>query len=89
MSSPTSWVLHIDPSVARALKKFQRPYAEAIFEVIRLMPVSPFFGDIQRMKGEENVWRRRIGAYRLFYKVLQRERAILIFHVERRTSKTY
>jgi len=41
------------------------------------------------MKGEENVWRRRIGAYRIFYKIRVSEKIILVFKLERRTSKTY
>jgi len=41
------------------------------------------------MKGEENVWRRRVGAYRIFYELISKEKTINVFRVERRTSKTY
>ena len=84
-----NWDLQIDPSVFKTLKKLPRHYAEVILEVIRLLPVDPYFGDIQKMKGEINVWRRRVGAYRVFYKVKITERVILVFSLERRTSKTY
>ncbi|MBI2024454.1 type II toxin-antitoxin system RelE/ParE family toxin [Candidatus Giovannonibacteria bacterium] len=53
------------------------------------MPMDPFFGDIQKMKGEKNTWRRRIGSYRLFYKIYSDKKIILVFRLERRTSKTY
>ena len=84
-----NWDLQIDPSVFKALKKLPRHNAEVILEVIRLLPADPYFGDIQKMKGETNTWRRRIGAYRIFYKVKITERVILVFSLERRTSKTY
>ena len=89
MSSPVRWDLQIDPSVVRTFKKIPRRYAEAIFAVIQLLPLDPYFGDIEKMKGEENVWRRRVGAYRIFYQIRVSERTFLVFRVERRTSKTY
>lgn len=84
-----NWDLQIDPSVLKVLKKIPRQYAEAISNIIRFLPFDPYFGDIQKMKGEENSWRRRIGVYRIFYKIKTAERIILVFKVERRTSKTY
>jgi mRNA-degrading endonuclease RelE of RelBE toxin-antitoxin system len=50
---------------------------------------NPYGGDIAKLGGEEDVWRRRVGAYRVFYEVNQKKRVIYIFRVERRTSKTY
>lgn len=89
MNSPKNWGLQIDPSVFKALKKTPRRDAEAILRSVHLLPADPFFGDIQKMRGEENVWRRRIGDYRIFYKLEVVERVILVFRLERRTSKTY
>ena len=63
--------------------------AEAILKVIKLLPVDPYFGDIQKMKGEENSWRRRVGSYRIFYKLKIEAEIILVFRSDRRTSKTY
>ena len=89
MSSSKNWDLQVDPSVYKVLKKIPRPNAEDILVAIRLLPANPYFGDIQKMKGESNAWRRRIGAYRIFYKIKTMERTILVFRLERRTSKTY
>jgi len=41
------------------------------------------------MRGEENIWRRRVGAFRVFYELLPQEKVVYVFHVKRRTSKTY
>ncbi len=89
MNSPRSWNLRVDPGVFKILKKMPRRDAEVVLNVIRLLPVSPYFGDIQKMKGESNVWRRRAGSYRIFYKIMIAEKTILVFRLERRTSKTY
>lgn len=89
MSSSKSWGLEIDPSVFKVLKRIPRHDAEVILQVIRLLPTNPYFGDIQKMKGEENVWRRRMGSFRIFYRIKISEKIILVFHLERRTSSTY
>lgn len=89
MSSSTNWDLQVDSSVLKALKQFPRKDAEAILNVIKLLSTDPYFGDIQKMEGEENTWRRRVGSFRIFYKIKVFDKVILVFHVERRTSKTY
>jgi len=89
MNSRGSWELQVDPSVLKSLKKIPPAETRRILEVIRLLPANPYFGDIQKMRGEADVWRRRIGAYRLFYKIYSKELVILVFRIERRTSKTY
>ncbi len=89
MNSPGNWNLRIDPSVFETLKKMPRRDVEVILKVIHLLPINPYFGDIQKMKGEDNTWRRRAGSYRIFYKIKTSEKVILVFHLERRTSKTY
>lgn len=89
MHSPGSWDLHIDPSVLKVLRKLPRRDAERMLGVLRLLPTDPYFGDIQKMKGEDNAWRRRVGSYRIFYRVKIVEHVLLVFKVERRTSTTY
>ena len=89
MNSGKSWVLDVDPSVYKSLKRFPRKDAERIFFVIDALPRDPFAGDIQKMGGEEYTWRRRVGAHRIFYELIPHDKTIHIFHVERRTSKTY
>jgi len=51
--------------------------------------LNPFLGDIEKIKGEENIWRRRVGAYRIFCEIVSQDRIIYVFRVERRTSSTY
>lgn len=89
MNLPKNWDLQIDSSVFKILKRIPRRDVGIILEIIRLLPINPYFGDIQKMKGKDNTWRRRVGSYRIFYRVKISERVILVFYLERRSSKTY
>lgn len=89
MNFSENWVLQIDESVHKFLSRIPRKDAKRIILVVSTLPDNPFFGDIQKMKGEENVWRRRVGSYRIRYELILKERVIHVFLVERRTSSTY
>jgi len=89
MNLSKNWDLRVDPAVFKVLKRMPQRDAEVILKIIKILPLNPFFGDIQKMKGEDNVWRRRIGSYRIFYKIKTSEKTILVFCLERRSSRTY
>ncbi len=69
MNSNANWTLHVDPVVYKFLKKTPRYYAERLLADIEELPIDPFRGDIQKMGGEKNVWRKRVGAYRIRYEL--------------------
>lgn len=89
MSSAKNWVLQIDGAVYRFLKRIPRQEAERILDAIQELPENPFRGDIKKMKGEQHIWRRRIGSYRIRYELITKENVIHVFLVERRTSSSY
>lgn len=89
MNSNVSWVLQIDPKVIKILKKIPQNQAKRMITVIEQLPNNPYGGDIQKMKDEKNVWRRRVGEYRIFYEIIPIDSVLHIFHVERRTTATY
>ena len=89
MSLDVNWRLEIESQVYKNLKKLPKSNIQRILTTIEKLPENPYAGDIQKMAGETNVWRRRVGEYRVFYEILTEEKIIHVFHVERRTSKTY
>ena len=89
MNLETNWVLQIDHSVYKFCAKIPSADSRHIFDTIESLAVNPFFGDIQKMKGDKNTWRRRIGSYRIFSEVINEERAVYVYEVKRRTSNTY
>jgi mRNA-degrading endonuclease RelE of RelBE toxin-antitoxin system len=37
------------------------------------MAVAPFAGDVLKLEGEDNLWRRRVGSYRIFSRSMGRQ----------------
>lgn len=89
MNSNKNWALQIKPKVYKTLARFPKYDRERILEIIEKLPNDPYAGDIEKMEGQENSWRRRFGAYRVFYELCMPEKIIHVFRVERRASKTY
>ena len=90
MNSNVNWQLKIRDRIWKDVAKFSEKDRERITKVIeKEIILNPYSGDIEKMKGEENSWRRRVGVYRIFYEIITQEKVIYIFRVERRTSKTY
>ncbi|OHA00890.1 MAG: hypothetical protein A3C11_01345 [Candidatus Sungbacteria bacterium RIFCSPHIGHO2_02_FULL_49_12] len=81
--------MQIDQTVHKFLRRLPRRDVARLLVVLNSLPQDPFRGDIQKMQGEENVWRRRVGAYRIRYELIPQGKAIYVFLVERRTSATY
>ncbi|KKU76919.1 MAG: hypothetical protein UY78_C0001G0015 [Parcubacteria group bacterium GW2011_GWA1_53_13] len=89
MSSGRDWALRVRMRVWKDIAVFPRKDRERLSQIIEDLARNPYVGDIEKMRGEENTWRRRVGAFRIFYELFPQEKVIFVFHVERRTSKTY
>ena len=89
MNLNKSWVLKIDTDVYKDLSKVPKDYARKILEAIEDLPVNPYYGDVEKIKGEKYLWRKRIGPYRFFYEIHSNENFIHVLWAERKTSKTY
>ena len=83
------WRVQIRDRARKILKRIPHSDWRRIDVVLGQLGDNPFAGDVEKMKGEENVWRRRIGAYRIFYEIRSDEHLVFVFRVERRTSVTY
>ena len=84
-----SWLLTVDAWARKRLKRIPKADARRIIDAIEECAVNPYAGDIEKMEGTEDAWRRRIGAYRIKYEIRTKEKVIYVFDVARRTSKTY
>lgn len=89
MNLKRDWELKIREKVYKALDRLPIKDRRRVLEVIERLLLNPYAGDIEKMRGEENVWRRRVGAYRIFYEIRVQEKVIYVFRLDRRTSKTY
>ena len=84
-----NWQVKIANSAEKNLKKFPRKDRKKIVEVLNELGFNPYNGDIEKMEGEENSWRRRAGNYRIFYDIYKGIKVISVTNIERRTSSTY
>ncbi len=83
------WVSEVARNVRDALTDLPREYQKRLVLVFEEISKNPYSGDVRKIKGEYNVWRRRVGPYRIFYELFLKERKILIFKLERRTTTMY
>lgn len=83
------WVLKIDDSALKQLSKFPAKDARRILTVTESLIDDPFFGDVAKIRAEKNVWRKRVGSYRIFYELIVDKKLIYVFTIKRRTSQTY
>ena len=89
MNLSADWLLQVDPQVHKDIKRFPKKDVNRMLEVIEILPINPYAGDIQKMTGEDDVWRRRVGEYRVFFEIITKAKILHVFRVERRTSKIY
>jgi len=67
-------------------RKYNYLYGKIVENVYPVLKNNPFFGwNIKKLKGEyKDIYRFRIGDYRLFYKIEERQSIIFIIDVEKR-----
>ena len=66
----------------RALKflsKLEKVSKERIFKRIKELCEDPFPSDVKKLKGEKDVYRIRIGDFRVLYRIISEDDVILIF----------
>jgi mRNA-degrading endonuclease RelE of RelBE toxin-antitoxin system len=84
-----TWDLVITKPAVVDLKSVPRADLERINETFDLMREHPYRGDVKFLRGAHGVLRRRVGAWRVFFEVVQEERLIVVLSVRRRGSNTY
>lgn len=89
MSSKNTWRVHVPKRVAKSIASFPIVEQERIKSMLRDFEVDPWSGDITKIRGEKNQWRKRIGNYRIFYYIHQQIKLVEVTEIERRTSATY
>ena len=70
------------------LSKLEKGGKERVFKRIKELGNNPFPSDVKKLKGERDVYRVRIGDFRVLYRVIPEDDVILIFRVDKR-SRVY
>jgi len=80
------WDYRLAKQAFKNLKKFPDKDRKRIFAVLEEMKADPFSGDIRLMQGEENLYRRRTGNYRIYFRPLRSRYMLDIPLIERKRS---
>jgi mRNA interferase RelE/StbE len=73
--------------IKRDLRRIPRPDRERIAEAVQALADDPHPTGVVQL--EQDVYRLRVGNYRVIYKVLDEERIVLIGRLVRRLESTY
>jgi len=89
MTTSVPWEILIAGPARKSLERVPSSDRERIEAALEEMATNPFQGDIKLLKGQEKRFRRRVGAWRMFFFRVPSEKGIVISAIERRTSTTY
>jgi len=82
--------IFLGPQPERFLKKAEKELRQRIWKKLDELKQNPFPSDIVRVVGrKEKAFRVRIGDYRIQYYVLQEEKQIAVFNIDKREKAYY
>jgi len=84
-----NWEIKVAKRVAKEIKRIPKKDAKRLLFILEEFTNNPYKGDIQKISGENNAWRRRIGNYRIIYQIFPKQKCIEVLDVRRRTTTTY
>lgn len=84
-----SWTLRIAHRAGKSLERSPAKDKARLVAAIGEMQENPFAGDVVRLQGEDNTWRRRVGNYRIVFEIDIKMLTVDVLDVARRTSTTY
>lgn len=84
-----TWTIHIANRAEKQLVRAPAKSRRLLLAALEEMQANPFSGDVKRLKSQQSTWRRRVGAYRIFFDIYPDRHHIDVLDIARRTSTTY
>ena len=84
-----NWKIKIAKRASKQIKRILKKDAERLLFVLEELTNDPYQGDIKKIKGAENIWRRRVGNYRILYEIFPKQKFVAVYNIQRRTTTTY
>ena len=88
MNTSVPWEIVLAGPAKKSLEQVPLSDRVRIETALKGMVADPFQGDVKLIQGKQKRFRRRVGAWRIFFSRIGSERRILISAIERRTSTT-
>lgn len=78
------YALEYARSASKDLERLPAQVVQDVVEAIRALPLAPRPPGVAKVKGEESMYRIRVGRFRVIYEVADRERRVVVLHVRHR-----
>ena len=79
-----AYTIALSASAEKQLRKLPKHIQEGVAEALPLIASDPFTGHARKLAGQEQLWRWRLGNYRIVYRVAQNRLHILVIRVGHR-----
>ena len=89
MNTSASWTVILAGPAKKALKRIPPSDRDRIHAALAEMGADPFRGDVKYLQGRKDTLRRRVGKWRIFFRLVQEEKQLLVSAIARRTSTAY
>jgi mRNA-degrading endonuclease RelE of RelBE toxin-antitoxin system len=89
MNTSVPWEIVLAGPAKKSLERIPLADRSRVESALKVMAADPFHGDVKLIQGKPKRFRRRVGAWRIFFSRIGDERRILISAIERRTTTTY
>jgi mRNA interferase RelE/StbE len=83
-----SWVIAVSNRARKSLKRVPAADQARIMAALNVMQTDPLSGDVVKLTGQD-AFRRRVGNYRIMFRIDFKALAVGITDIERRTTTTY
>jgi mRNA interferase RelE/StbE len=83
-----SWTIAVSDHTRRNLKRVPAADQARIMAALSAMQTDPLSGDVVKLAGQD-AFRRRVGNYRIIFRINFKALAVGIVDIQRRTTTTY
>ena len=83
-----SWTIAVSDRTRRNLKRVPAADQARIMAALSAMQTDPLSGDVVKLAGQD-AFRRRVGNYRIIFRINFKALAVGIVDIQRRTTTTY
>ncbi len=84
-----SWKVVLTGPAKKALDRLETRDRKLVVGALRAMESDPLRGDVRKLEGQREEFRRRVGNWRLFFDILVEHRSVVVTAIVRRTTTTY
>ncbi|WP_125609568.1 type II toxin-antitoxin system RelE family toxin [Specibacter cremeus] len=86
MSTAGPYAVEYDPRALKELAKLDKPVARRVFKAIEELGTDPRPSGTRPLVGYSNLWRIRVGEYRVVYTIKDADLVVLALRVAHRSS---